>query len=44
MEFVWKYHGNFSWKNSNDISYETTKPILLKFNTKHLYDFYINLS
>ena len=24
-------HGNRSWKNSNDISYETTELILMKF-------------
>ena len=37
MNFLWKLHGNFgchgnrSWKISNDISYERTEPILMKF-------------
>ena len=31
-------------KNSNDISYETTQQILIKFHNKHLYDSYTRLS
>ena len=37
MKFLWKLYGNFgchgnrTWKNLNDISYETTESILMKF-------------
>ena len=31
-------------KNSNDISYETTKPVIMKFHIKHLYDDYTRFS
>ena len=31
-------------KNSNDISYKTTEPILMNFHFKHLYDGYIKVS
>ena len=47
MKFSWKLHGIFgchsnrSGKNSNDISYETTESILMKFHCKHFYDVYI---
>ena len=40
-KFLWKLHGNFgchgnrSWKITNDISYESFEPILLKFHFKH---------
>ena len=38
MKFLLKLHGNFgcpgnhSWKNSNDISYESTEAILMEFH------------
>ena len=44
MKFLWKLHGNFgchgnrSWKFSNDISYESAEPILMKFHIQHLCD------
>ena len=31
-------------KNSNDISYESPEPILMKFHIQHLYDSYTKLS
>ena len=38
MKILWKLHGNFgghgnrTYKKLNDISYESTKPILMKFH------------
>ena len=31
-------------ENSNDIAYETTEPILMKFHIQHLYDGYTKIS